>query len=94
MNPFDDAEGAFLVLVNDEQQHSLWPEFAAVPPGWDVVLDASPRSVALAYVDAHWTDLRPASLRRALDGAGPADAAPAARDAAFDVAAAETPTAT
>jgi uncharacterized protein YbdZ (MbtH family) len=67
MNPFDDAEGTFLVLVNDEQQHSLWPEFADVPPGWDVVLDASPRSVALAYVDAHWTDLRPASLRRALD---------------------------
>ncbi|MFJ4106924.1 MbtH family protein [Oerskovia enterophila] len=69
MNPFDDSEGTFLVLVNDEQQHSLWPEFAAVPPGWDVVLDASPRAVALAYVDAHWTDLRPASLRRVLDGA-------------------------
>lgn len=69
MNPFDDSEGTFLVLVNDEQQHSLWPEFADVPPGWDVVLGASTRAVALAYVDAHWTDLRPASLRRVLDGA-------------------------
>ncbi|WP_336707763.1 MbtH family protein [Oerskovia sp. USHLN155] len=71
MNPFDDSDGTFLVLVNDEQQHSLWPEFAAVPPGWDVVLGASTRAVALAYVDAHWTDLRPASLRRELDGAAP-----------------------
>lgn len=71
MNPFDDSEGTFLVLVNDEQQHSLWPEFAAVPPGWDVVLGASTRVVALAYVDAHWTDLRPASLRRALDASAP-----------------------
>lgn len=71
MNPFDDSEGTFLVLVNDEQQHSLWPEFAAVPPGWDVVLEASTRAVALAYVDAHWTDLRPASLRRALDASAP-----------------------
>ncbi|MDF2846242.1 MAG: MbtH family protein [Oerskovia sp.] len=71
MNPFDDSEGTFLVLVNDERQHSLWPEFASVPPGWDVVLGASTRAVALAYVDAHWTDLRPASLRRVLDGAAP-----------------------
>jgi uncharacterized protein YbdZ (MbtH family) len=72
MNPFDDTDGTFLVLVNDEQQHSLWPEFAAVPAGWTVALGASSRADALAYVDAHWTDLRPASLRRVLDAAAPA----------------------
>jgi uncharacterized protein YbdZ (MbtH family) len=95
MNPFDDAEGTFLVLVNDEQQHSLWPEFADVPPGWDVVLDASPRSVALAYVDAHWTDLRPASLRRALEhGADAGPATTATEPGTTPAASAETPTAT
>lgn len=78
MNPFDDSEGTFLVLVNDERQHSLWPEFAAVPPGWDVVLGASTRAVALAYVDAHWTDLRPASLRRVLDASAPRSGGPTA----------------
>ncbi|QRN79648.1 MAG: MbtH family protein, partial [Nocardiopsis sp. BM-2018] len=33
-NPFDDTEGSFLVLVNDEDQYSLWPGFAQVPQGW------------------------------------------------------------
>ena len=32
-NPFDNQDGIFLVLVNDENQHSLWPDFAAVPQG-------------------------------------------------------------
>ncbi|MGW3730031.1 MbtH family protein, partial [Streptomyces sp. NPDC000851] len=35
-NPFDDADGRFLVLVNDEGQHSLWPSFADVPGGWTI----------------------------------------------------------
>ncbi|MFJ4435738.1 MbtH family protein [Streptomyces sp. NPDC088923] len=62
-NPFDDPDGTFLVLVNDEDQHALWPAFAEVPAGWRVVLDAGPRDKALAYVEEHWTDLRPRSLR-------------------------------
>lgn len=36
-NPFDDEDGVFLALVNDERQHSLWPEFAAVPAGRQTV---------------------------------------------------------
>ncbi len=32
-NPFDDDNGSFFVLVNDEEQHSLWPAFADVPVG-------------------------------------------------------------
>ncbi|MEV6969329.1 MbtH family protein [Hamadaea sp. NPDC051192] len=66
-NPFDDPEGTFLVLVNDEGQHSLWPAFADVPAGWTTVLPASPRDAALAYVEKHWTDLRPRSLAAHLD---------------------------
>ncbi|HJE59116.1 MAG TPA: MbtH family protein [Nocardiopsis listeri] len=65
-NPFDDAEGTFLVLVNDEDQHSLWPEFAQVPEGWTPVYGPVPRDEALEYVDIHWTDLRPRSLRESL----------------------------
>lgn len=62
-NPFDDADGTFLVLRNTELQHSLWPAFAEVPAGWDVVLDGASREDALRYVEEHWTDLRPAALR-------------------------------
>ncbi|MDA8369805.1 MAG: MbtH family protein [Nocardiopsaceae bacterium] len=65
-NPFDDSEGTFLVLVNDEEQHSLWPEFAAVPDGWTVAHGPVDRAAALAYVEANWTDLRPKSLRVAM----------------------------
>jgi MbtH protein len=68
-NPFDDTEGTFLVLVNDEDQHSLWPEFAAVPEGWRVVHGPADRQSALDYVTANWTDLRPRGLRVAMDGA-------------------------
>lgn len=62
MNPFDDETGTFHVLVNDEDQHSLWPNTIAVPAGWSVVLADSDRAACLEYVDRHWTDLRPASL--------------------------------
>jgi MbtH protein len=65
-NPFDDADGTFHVLVNDENQHSLWPAFAEVPAGWTVVLRDASRDAALAYVEENWTDMRPASLVRAM----------------------------
>ncbi|MCD7436760.1 MbtH family protein [Streptomyces lincolnensis] len=61
-NPFDDTEGRFLVLVNHEGQHSLWPSFAEVPAGWTIVLPENTRAACLDYIDAHWTDLRPRSL--------------------------------
>ncbi|GLQ87767.1 MbtH family protein [Dyella flagellata] len=66
-NPFEDANGSFLVLVNHENQHSLWPEFAEVPAGWKVVHGPGPRQEALDYVEQNWTDMRPASLV-AMDG--------------------------
>ncbi|GHF24631.1 protein mbtH [Streptomyces mashuensis] len=61
-NPFEQADRPYHVLVNDEGQHSLWPAGTDVPAGWAVVLDGRPREECLAYVEAHWTDLRPRSL--------------------------------
>ncbi|MEV0218785.1 MbtH family protein [Streptomyces sp. NPDC050704] len=61
-NPFDDTEGRFLVLVNDEGQHSLWPSFAEVPGGWTIAFDENTRGACLDFIEAHWTDLRPRSL--------------------------------
>lgn len=62
-NPFDDENGIFQVLVNDEEQHSLWPTFKEVPQGWRAVFGPAGRQECLDYVDANWTDLRPKSLR-------------------------------
>jgi MbtH protein len=69
-NPFDDDTAAFLVLVNDENQHSLWPAAIEVPAGWTVTLGPEPRQVCLDHVDRHWTDLRPASLIAAMGESG------------------------
>ena len=65
-NPFDDENAAFYVLVNDEEQHSLWPAFAETPSGWRVVFGEASRADCLAYVEENWTDLRPRSLREAM----------------------------
>lgn len=74
-NPFDDEGGRFLVLVNDEDQHSLWPIFADVPTGWTVAFgnaDGIDRDAALRYVEENWTDLRPRSLRERMSAAADA----------------------
>jgi len=68
-NPFEDPDGTYLVLINDEGQHSLWPSFVAVPAGWTVALEESSRDACLDYVNANWTDLRPRSLIRSMDDA-------------------------
>jgi uncharacterized protein YbdZ (MbtH family) len=64
MNPFDDPDGTFVVLVNDEDQHSLWLATLAVPAGWRVVHGPDGRQACLDYVEANWTDIRPRSARR------------------------------
>ncbi len=53
----------FQVLMNAEEQHSLWPAAQAAPEGWKRVGPIGAKAECLAYVDAHWTDMRPRSLR-------------------------------
>jgi len=65
-NPFDDDNGTFYVLVNDEEQYSLWPAFADLPSGWRVVFGEADRASCLDYVDKTWTDMRPRTLREAM----------------------------
>jgi MbtH protein len=67
MNPFDDEDARFLVLVNDEGQHSLWPAFSTSPEGWAVACGPDSRDVCTDYVETNWTDLRPLSLVRSME---------------------------
>nr|WSW71257.1 MbtH family protein [Streptomyces sp. NBC_00995]WSW71676.1 MbtH family protein [Streptomyces sp. NBC_00995] len=64
-NPFEDPDALYLVLVNAEGQHSLWPADAAVPAGWSTAHEADSREHCLQYVEEQWTDMRPHSLVRA-----------------------------
>ncbi|GGY52759.1 MbtH family protein [Streptomyces djakartensis] len=68
MNPFDNAGGVFVVLVNDEGQYSLWPSSCEVPHGWRTVYGQDTRDACLAYVEENWTDMRPASLSATMAG--------------------------
>ncbi|MET8669027.1 MbtH family protein [Streptomyces tendae] len=67
-NPFEDNDGTYLVLVNDEGQYSLWPAFAEVPDGWRVELPETDRQSALDHINENWTDMRPKSLIEAMEG--------------------------
>jgi MbtH protein len=67
-NPFEDPEASYLVLVNDEGQHSLWPSFAQVPAGWNAVRGPDGRDACLAHIEENWTDMRPRSLAEQMDG--------------------------
>ncbi|WP_278249716.1 MbtH family protein [Rhodococcus sp. ABRD24] len=61
-NPFDDSDASFMVLVNEENQHSLWPARVDVPAGWSIAHNEDTRRACIDYIDANWTDLRPGSL--------------------------------
>jgi MbtH protein len=61
-NPFENPDGQYVVLRNDEGQYSLWPSFVDIPAGWSVQLPECGREECLDYIERHWTDMRPLSL--------------------------------
>ncbi|QNE17019.1 MbtH family protein [Kribbella qitaiheensis] len=63
----DDEDTRYQVLVNDEEQYSLWPVTLDVPPGWRPVGKEGDRQECMSYVDEVWTDMRPRSLREQMD---------------------------
>ena len=53
----------FTVVVNHEEQYSVWPVDRPVPAGWREAGFTGTREECLAHVDEVWTDMRPLSLR-------------------------------
>jgi uncharacterized protein YbdZ (MbtH family) len=69
-------EQTFQVVVNHEEQFSIWPHSRGAPPdGWRTVGKEGSEAECLDYVESVWTDMRPLSLRREMEEAGrlPAD---------------------
>lgn len=71
----DDDKGRYDVVINDEEQYSIWPEFREVPAGWHKTGFSGSKEECAAHVDEKWTDMRPLSLRTAMaaDGADGTD---------------------
>jgi MbtH protein len=52
------------VVVNDEEQYSIWPTGRPIPAGWREAGFAGPKPDCLAHISQVWTDLRPLTARR------------------------------
>jgi MbtH protein len=69
MEPEDEDQTIYKVVINHEEQYSIWPADRSNPLGWNDVGKSGPKAECLAYIKEVWTDMRPASLRRAMDTA-------------------------
>jgi uncharacterized protein YbdZ (MbtH family) len=57
----------YKVVVNHEEQYSIWPAYKANPPGWQDTGKTGPKQECLAYIKEVWTDMRPLSLRKKME---------------------------
>lgn len=61
----DDAqEELYKVVLNHEEQYSIWPEGRDNPPGWSDAGMSGTKDACLEHIKTVWTDMRPLSLRR------------------------------
>jgi MbtH protein len=57
----------YLVVMNHEEQYSLWPKGRNLPNGWTAAGKEGTKAECLSYIGEHWTDMRPLSLRQQMD---------------------------
>ncbi|WP_079169033.1 MbtH family NRPS accessory protein [Streptomyces sp. CC210A] len=67
---FDNENTQYLVVVNGEEQYSIWPAGRDLPDGWTSVGDPRLRQECLDHIESVWTDMRPKSVREALENSG------------------------
>jgi MbtH protein len=67
MMVFDREDIIFNVVVNHEEQYSIWPSYKEIPKGWKAVGKSGSKKECLAYIDEVWTDMRPLSLRKFME---------------------------
>ncbi|GJF28374.1 MbtH protein [Kitasatospora sp. NE20-6] len=60
----------FLVVLNDEEQYSIWAAGREIPAGWHAEGTEGTREECLAHIDQVWTDMRPRSLRERIAASG------------------------
>ncbi|MBB5480805.1 MbtH protein [Micromonospora parathelypteridis] len=64
-----EQEQHYTVVVNDEEQYSIWPTGRTVPPGWKSTGVEGTKQVCLDHIEQVWTDMRPLSLRQQMTAA-------------------------
>jgi MbtH protein len=67
----DEQAETFMVVLNDEEQYSIWPAHRDLPAGWRSEGTRGSREECLARIDEVWTDMRPLSLRARMEVSHP-----------------------
>ena len=68
MSVDEEDKTIYTVVRNHEEQYSIWPADRELPPGWHEVGKSGIKSDCLAYIKEVWTDMRPLSLRKHMQG--------------------------
>ena len=63
----DEDTTTYRVVLNDEEQYSIWPVTRELPAGWREEGTTGTKQECLDHIDVVWTDMRPLSLRRAME---------------------------
>ena len=71
-----DDDTIFHVVINNEEQYSIWPAYKLVPGGWREAGKSGDKASCLCWIDQEWTDMRPLSLRKVMDAAADAQRIP------------------
>ncbi len=78
MEPDAEDTRVYTVVVNDEEQYSIWWQGRDLPAGWHDAGKSGPKADCLKYIDEVWTDMRPLSLRKRMEAAEAASRQPVA----------------
>lgn len=71
----DHTESVYRVVLNDEEQYSIWQAERELPAGWRAEGTEGSKQECLDHIGRVWTDMRPASLRRRMESEAAAAAA-------------------
>lgn len=63
----DQDTTTYNVVINHEEQYSIWPKDREFPIGWEEVGKSGSKQECLEYIEGAWTDMRPLSLRKKMD---------------------------
>jgi MbtH protein len=64
LNQEEEDTSVYIVVINHEEQYSIWPEYKEIPNGWTAVGKSGTKQECLDYIKEVWTDMRPLSLRK------------------------------
>ena len=66
----DREDRRYRVVVNHEEQYSIWPQEKDIPAGWRDAGKSGTKEECIQYVNEVWTDMRPLSLRKEMESSG------------------------